>query len=94
LNDEDPNDLLVDGLGNVYVTGKSDVNALASVIANNYLTLKYSAAGTLLWSAYYAGSEVNSDDIAEGFNLDETNGILYVAGGSQNATTTKGCHGN
>ncbi|HUM46181.1 MAG TPA: SBBP repeat-containing protein [Chitinophagales bacterium] len=88
LNDEDPNDLIIDAAGNVFVTGKSDVNALAAVTANNYLTLKYNAAGVLQWSVYFNGTAVNSDDIAEGMVLDAT-GNIYVAGGGDNTTTQK-----
>lgn len=88
LNDEDPNDLVVDNTGNVYVTGKSDVNALAAVTANNYLTLKYSTTGVLQWSVYFNGTASNSDDIAEGIVLDAS-GNLYVAGGSQNSISQK-----
>src|SRR6185295_8874120 len=66
-NEEDPSALLVDGSGNVYVTGKSDVNATAAITANNYITLKYNSAGILQWSVYLNGSATNSDDIAEGF---------------------------
>lgn len=88
LNDEDPNDLAIDAAGNVYVTGKSDVNALAAVTANNYLTVKYNASGVLQWSTYFDGTAVNSDDIAEGLVLDAADN-LYIAGGGDNAATQK-----
>ncbi|MBX7140565.1 MAG: SBBP repeat-containing protein [Chitinophagales bacterium] len=85
-NDEDPGALFADGSGNVYVTGKSDVNALAAVTADNYLTVKYNSSGTLQWSVYLDGSATNSDDIAEGFVYDGST-YLYVVGGSENTTT-------
>ncbi|MEO5675118.1 MAG: SBBP repeat-containing protein [Chitinophagales bacterium] len=89
LNDEDPSAILVDASGNVYVTGKSDVNATAAIIANNFITLKYNSSGTLQWSVYFDGTATNSDDIAEGIVLDATATNLYVAGGSQNTVTQK-----
>ncbi|MGB3077199.1 MAG: SBBP repeat-containing protein [Chitinophagales bacterium] len=88
LNNEDPNDLAIDAAGNVFVTGKSDVNALAAITANNFLTVKYDAAGVLQWSTYFDGSASNSDDIAEDMVLDGS-GNLYVAGGGHNVTTQK-----
>jgi hypothetical protein len=88
LNDEDANDLLLDASGNVYVTGKSDVNALASIIANNFITIKYNSTGVQQWATYYDGTATNSDDIAEGFYFDGSS-YLYVVGGTQNLTSQK-----
>ncbi|MBP9882093.1 MAG: SBBP repeat-containing protein [Chitinophagales bacterium] len=88
LNDEDPNELHIDASGNVFVTGKSDANALAAIVANNYLTLKYNATGVLQWSVYFNGTATNSDDIAEGMVFDAS-GNFYVAGGGQNTATQK-----
>ncbi|MBX7108656.1 MAG: SBBP repeat-containing protein [Chitinophagales bacterium] len=88
LNAEDPNDLAIDASGNVYVTGKSDVNALAAVTADNFLTVKYNASGVLQWSTYFDGTAVNSDDIAEAMVLDAS-GNLYIAGGGDNASSQK-----
>lgn len=87
-NTEDPNTLLIDISGNIYVTGKSDVSTNAAIVANNYLTVKYNSAGALQWSTYFNGSAVNSDDIAEGMVLDANNNV-YVAGGAQNNITQK-----
>ncbi|MEO8146911.1 MAG: SBBP repeat-containing protein [Bacteroidia bacterium] len=87
-NAEDPNGLLTDASGNIYITGKSDVSTTAGVVANNYLTVKYDASGVLQWSAYFNGTAVNSDDIAEGMVLDGA-GNIYVAGGAQNLNTQK-----
>ncbi|HYV90580.1 MAG TPA: SBBP repeat-containing protein, partial [Chitinophagales bacterium] len=87
LNDEDPSAILFDGAGNVYVTGKSDVNAAAAITADNFITLKYNSSGILQWSVYFDGTATNSDDIAEGMVLDATATNLYVCGGSQNLTT-------
>ncbi|MCY7410743.1 MAG: SBBP repeat-containing protein [Chitinophagales bacterium] len=88
LNDEDVNDVVVDAAGNVFVTGKSDVNSLASIVANNFITIKYNSTGAQQWAVYYDGTASNSDDIAEGFYYDGST-YLYVVGGTQNLTTQK-----
>ncbi|MBA3648446.1 MAG: SBBP repeat-containing protein [Chitinophagales bacterium] len=88
LNNEDASDLIADGSGNVFVTGKSDVNSLASVEADNFITVKYNSSGDLQWSAFYAGTDAGSDDNAEGFVMD-VSGNLIVVGGTQNLTTQK-----
>ena len=51
------NDIVVDGSGNVYVTGLGDIAGLGS---GNCVTIKYNSAGTLQWAtgypAEYAGT--------------------------------------
>ncbi len=88
LNDEDPGKILVDGSGNVFVTGKSDVNAAAAITANNFLTVKYNSAGTQQWAVYLDGTATNSDDIAEGMIFDATGNVIVV-GGNHNLVTQK-----
>lgn len=61
----------VDTAGNVYVTGTS---------ADDIVTLKYNAAGQLLWSRRYAGPAGGLDSPA-GIVVDEA-GRVYVAGSS------------
>ncbi len=86
-NDEDPHALDTDAAGSIFVTGKSDQNALAAATYNDFLTAKYDSAGTLTWSVTAAGSATNSDDIAEGMSFIGTD--LYVCGSKQNAGTQK-----
>lgn len=48
------NSIIVDGVGNVYVTGQTDIDA-SSVNNDNYITLKYNSSGSLLWSVQKNG---------------------------------------
>jgi uncharacterized delta-60 repeat protein len=63
--------------GDVYLTGTTDADA-SLLINSDYLTVKFSAAGTLLWSKTYNGT-TNADDKAYSITLDNT-GNAYVAG--------------
>jgi hypothetical protein len=71
-------DLVVDVLGNVYVTGRSVKNG--SDYDPDYLTLKYNNAGSVLWSAKYNGPgdsiDIPSDLVVDAF------GNVYVTGRS------------
>ncbi len=68
--------LVVDGSGNVYVTGASQGDTTGMDI----LTLKYSPAGTLLWVAR-DGNRSWSDDGGTAIALDASGGV-WVAGGA------------
>ncbi|MBJ6802559.1 RCC1 domain-containing protein [Geomonas propionica] len=67
-----PRDIAVDGAGNTYLTGFLQTGA-----QDDYLTLKYSPSGALLWSRSY-DSGIN--ERATGVALDGS-GNLYVTGG-------------
>ena len=64
--------ITVDGLGNVYVTGKS---------GHDYATLKYSSSGTQLWAARYIDPGHSS---ATAIAVDGS-GNVYVTGSSGNS---------
>jgi len=69
-----PQDMVLDGAGNVYVTGGSH-----TVSSNDGLTIKYNASGIEQWQARYPDMSVNT---LLGFNniaLDNVGG-LYVSG--------------
>lgn len=76
-SDDEANSILVDGSGNVYVTGNNQV------YGNNYsdyVTIKYNSAGERQWIARYFGTSNNwyrSDDIAV-----DRYGNVYVTGTS------------
>lgn len=75
-NDE-ANNIVVDGLGNVYVTGYS----LGNGITPDITTIKYSPAGNQLWVRRYKGS-ADIFNRAASLALDAS-GNIYVSGTSQ-----------
>jgi uncharacterized delta-60 repeat protein len=68
--------LALDPAGNVYVTGYS----YGSGKTFDYATVKYNAAGTRLWVAFYDGPQ-HGDDIATALTVDRS-GNAYVTGKS------------
>ena len=68
--------LVVDGLGNVYVTGCSQEN---DTFREDYATIKYDVNGIQLWVARYDKSE--DSDEASDIALDDS-GNVYVTGAS------------
>ena len=68
--------IIIDDLGNVYVTGGSP----GSNYATDYLTLKYNASGIQQWTASYNGPG-NWDDEPYAIAVDKT-GNIYVTGES------------
>lgn len=75
--------MVLDNLGNVYVTGKS-VGTI-SVIDSNYATIMYNTDGVQKWVAIYKGPD-NSVDVARAITLDNS-GNVYVTGGSLGASS-------
>jgi len=69
-----PNDMVVDGFGNVYVTGKSGYD---------YGTIKYNNSGIQQWVSFYNGTGDGYDE-AHAIALDNT-GNVYVTGESWGA---------
>jgi len=74
-NADVPEAIKVDGSGNVYVTGSS-INSAGN---NDYLTIKYSPSGTVLWTSRY--NPFNQTDIANDIAIDSY-GYIYVTGSS------------
>lgn len=75
-------DIAVDASQNVYVTGLSDSEPDTN---DDYLTIKYSATGSELWTARYNGTG-NGNDVATSLALDAA-GNVYVTGRSLGAGT-------
>ena len=73
--------LAVDGLGNVYVTGKSD----AAATGFDYATVKYYPDGDTAWARRYNGPG-NDWDGAKAVAVDES-GNVYVTGSSTGSGT-------
>jgi uncharacterized delta-60 repeat protein len=74
------NDLVVDSMGNVYVTGRSE----RSGDNYDYATIKYSSVGDTLWVRRYNGLG-DSIDVARSIAVDDS-GCVYVTGDSWNGT--------
>jgi hypothetical protein len=68
--------LVIDRLGNVYVTGESFISG----VYNDYATIKYDVAGTEVWVQRYDGSG-NRNDYATALAADSS-GNVYVTGQS------------
>ncbi len=73
--------IAIDKLENVIITGKTK----AIGTGYDFLTLKYSSSGTLLWEKRYDGP-VNGDDEAIAVKVDEL-GNVYVTGRSVGVST-------
>jgi len=74
--------LVLDGSGNVYVTGLSCQHENGDGDCDNYdyATIKYNSGGTQQWAQRYNGP-ANGDDQALSIAIDDSN-YLYVTGGS------------
>jgi len=70
------NSIKVDVLGNIYVTGESEVG----LISRDYITIKYNSSGIQQWAARYNGPG-NYIDQATCIAIDNL-GNVYVTGGS------------
>ncbi|MCB9267240.1 MAG: SBBP repeat-containing protein [Lewinellaceae bacterium] len=79
IADDQPNAMAIDDAGNVYVTGYTDTPSETT----DYLTIKYSADGDILWARTYNGA-ANGNDAAHGLKVDAS-GNVYVTGQSQGA---------
>ena len=73
-------DLVIDGNSDIYVTGKTkDASG-----KNDFITLKYSSSGTLMWDIKYNGT-MNWNDYALKIGIDNS-GDVYVSGNSADST--------
>jgi uncharacterized delta-60 repeat protein len=81
--DDDLSDMVVDGSGNVYVTGGSDLDSSATDNVA-YVTIKYNNAGVQQWNRNYNGAAGKSD-IAYSLAVDAT-GKVYVTGQADEGT--------
>lgn len=79
---EEPWDMTVDGTGNVYVVGAT---YFRNTNSSDYVTVKYNAAGNVLWQATYDGPG-HLDDFAKAICLDDS-GNVYVFGTSTGSGT-------
>src|SRR5262245_21117286 len=77
------NAIALDGMGNIVVTG----NGVASGSDQDYVTIKYTAAGDSLWVRGYDGT-AQADDIAYAVTAD-ADGNTYVTGASGGVSADK-----
>lgn len=77
--DDEGKSMVVDGSGNVYITGTS----LGSGTGNDYATIKYNSSGDQMWIQRYNGP---GDCGANSIALDSS-GNVYVTGGSLDIAT-------
>lgn len=73
-NDQ-PNSIVLDNSGNIYVTGYSTGTGTGT----DYATIKYSSSGTELWAKRFAGTGGNTTEIARALAIDAA-GNIYVTG--------------
>jgi hypothetical protein len=66
--------------GNTYVTGVSD-----STTGYNYVTIKYSSTGQVIWRKRYSGPQFQ--DSPNAIKYDPVNNAVYVTGKSRGSTT-------
>lgn len=67
-------DICIDASGNVYVTG----NSAKFAQGNDYVTIKYSSAGTVLWTRRYNYPLGNSQDIPTAMVIDASSNITIT----------------
>ena len=84
--DDKANALVVDGSGNVYVTGRSVGPGTWPNQWYDYATVKYDSAGSQQWVARYNGPPGNDNDGANALAVDGS-GNVYVTGGSVGSGT-------
>ncbi len=75
------NDIVVDGMGNVYITGYSANENINS----DFTTIKYNSAGVQQWIATYNGTG-NSEDIAWAMAFDQAGNIIITGSSIGNGT--------
>lgn len=81
--------LAVDGTGNVFVAG---VSAPYTSVANDYVTIKYDAAGNEIWTRRYDGPAANEDSPVA-IAIDDSSNV-YVAGTSYGPNQTGASRGD
>jgi len=79
--------IAVDDFGNVYVTGYSDGDVNPVFRQDDYVTIKYNAAGVGQWAKRYDGPS-NFHDVPHAIGVD-TAGYVYVTGQSSGSGGTR-----
>jgi uncharacterized delta-60 repeat protein len=74
--------MVLDAVGNIYVTGRSDSNPVDTTDNNDFVTIKYDSNGNVLWTQRYDGLASLRDE-PEKIILD-VNGDVLVGGRTEN----------
>lgn len=74
--DDEANYLALDGAGNIIVTGSSDDGSAST--KTDFLTIKYSSAGTMLWAVRYNYALANEDEFPTGIAVDASDNIFIT----------------
>ncbi|MBK9423832.1 MAG: T9SS type A sorting domain-containing protein [Bacteroidetes bacterium] len=75
---DEPVDLVIDALNNIYVTGFSNYTVSTS---RDFLTIKYDPSGNVVWESNYTNTAFVSDDYPIDMVVDNA-GNVYVTGSS------------
>jgi uncharacterized delta-60 repeat protein len=82
--DDVPNDMAIDANGNIFITGNAEPDTVTGSM--DYITLKFSPAGAILWQVQYSRPGVTSGkDEATALALDAADNC-FVTGRSSNGT--------
>lgn len=76
-------DIATDATGNIYITGKTDIDASPIITNDEIFTAKYSSSGMLMWSAVHNGG--SGYQRGRAISVSST-GSVYVCGQSFNGT--------
>ena len=74
--------IVLDVTGNIYLTGRSDVNPVDTSENNNIVTFKFDSNGNLLWSTSYFGPDSLKDEPVK--IILDNNGDVIVGGKTEN----------
>lgn len=87
-NNDIPSDITVDVNGNVYVTGKADVDA-STIVNNDYATVRYNSSGVQQWVKTYNGTS-NLSDVANAIAVDALGNCIVTGGSLENSSQKDG----
>jgi len=82
--DDNPNAMVVDNAGNVFVAGQT-----GTALANDYAVLSYNPSGTMQWSKTFNGAS-NGDDAANGIAIDNTGNVIATGSSEDPTPQTQG----
>ncbi|MBI3512076.1 MAG: hypothetical protein HY064_15570 [Bacteroidetes bacterium] len=82
--DDDAGDVVADASGNIYLTGKVDMNANVLIIDNDIITLSFDNSGNLRWQ--HTSGNVTNPDAGAALTLDASTNVIVAANATANIT--------